>query len=259
MGVKMYKLNRVLVGGRLARLALTSDLKADDVEREQIPPQTAVKECLILFVDQRSLTRALLNDLVKHCAQILVVVPYCNAVEPEEVSCNHTECPHVIVTYADQNEIFADKTRKNIEIMRKHFADEAIIILYEAIGGEQMHEALTNGTRAFIRTTLDSPVSIETLQSHGADKFIPEAVVGEDRQVDVKDVKVEDTHIQHMRFTPREMEVLMLLREGKSNKVIARQLSVQEGTVKAHVQHIMAKMMVNNRTAVAVRAAQILD
>jgi DNA-binding NarL/FixJ family response regulator len=46
----------------------------------------------------------------------------------------------------------------------------------------------------------------------------------------------------------RETEVLMLAARGQSNKEMARELFLSEGTVKAHVSHIMAKLAVDRRT-----------
>ena len=49
-------------------------------------------------------------------------------------------------------------------------------------------------------------------------------------------------------LTQREREILVLLTEGKTNKEIAKQLSLSEGTVRFHVSNILSKLGVNNRT-----------
>jgi DNA-binding NarL/FixJ family response regulator len=54
------------------------------------------------------------------------------------------------------------------------------------------------------------------------------------------------------RFTPRELQVLELLRGGHSNREIARSLGIDEGTVKAHLGRLMRKVGVDNRTALTV-------
>jgi DNA-binding NarL/FixJ family response regulator len=58
------------------------------------------------------------------------------------------------------------------------------------------------------------------------------------------------------RLTPREREVLHLIAEGKTNREIAAQLSLSVGTVKIHVEHIIGKMGVSDRTQAAVRAVE---
>lgn len=55
-------------------------------------------------------------------------------------------------------------------------------------------------------------------------------------------------------LTPRETQVLKLLTLGHSNKEIARNLGMLEGTVKVHVKSIMKKLGVNNRTQAAIAA-----
>ncbi len=50
-------------------------------------------------------------------------------------------------------------------------------------------------------------------------------------------------------LTPRERQVVVSLCEGKSNKMIARQLNLTEGTVKVHLSNIYNKLGVANRTA----------
>jgi NarL family two-component system response regulator LiaR len=49
-------------------------------------------------------------------------------------------------------------------------------------------------------------------------------------------------------LTKREREILVLLIDGKTNKEIAGQLSLSEGTVRFHVSNILSKMGVGNRT-----------
>jgi DNA-binding NarL/FixJ family response regulator len=57
-------------------------------------------------------------------------------------------------------------------------------------------------------------------------------------------------------LTPREVEVLTLLSQGQTNPQIARELTVSRGTVKIHVQHIISKLGVSDRTQAAVRAIE---
>ena len=58
-------------------------------------------------------------------------------------------------------------------------------------------------------------------------------------------------------LTPREIEVLSLLSQGQTNPQIAQNLEVSRGTVKIHVQHIISKLGVSDRTQAAVRAIEV--
>lgn len=55
-------------------------------------------------------------------------------------------------------------------------------------------------------------------------------------------------------LTPRELQVVELLRRGCINKEIARELGIKEDTVKKHLQNVFAKLGVHRRALVALRA-----
>jgi len=59
------------------------------------------------------------------------------------------------------------------------------------------------------------------------------------------------------RLTSRELEVLGLLAQGKTNQEIAEDLSISRATAKVHVQHIIAKLEVSDRTQAIVRAFKL--
>jgi DNA-binding CsgD family transcriptional regulator len=62
---------------------------------------------------------------------------------------------------------------------------------------------------------------------------------------------ISPTRFSPVAFTPRERDVIARLREGKSNKLIAGELGISEGTVKIFVRRIMKKLAAENRTQVA--------
>ncbi len=59
------------------------------------------------------------------------------------------------------------------------------------------------------------------------------------------------------RLSPREREVLQLLTQGQTNREIAGNLTVSVSTVKIHVEHILDKLGVSDRTQAAVRAIEL--
>jgi DNA-binding NarL/FixJ family response regulator len=58
-------------------------------------------------------------------------------------------------------------------------------------------------------------------------------------------------------LTPRELEVLRLLTAGYTNQQIAQELVISRGTAKVHVERIIRKMNVSDRTQAAVRAIEL--
>jgi two-component system nitrate/nitrite response regulator NarL len=57
-------------------------------------------------------------------------------------------------------------------------------------------------------------------------------------------------------LTPREHEILCLLADGQSNKLIARNLGISDGTVKLHVKAILRKLGIHSRVEAAVIAVE---
>ncbi|OZB16015.1 MAG: two-component system response regulator NarL [Marinobacter sp. 34-60-7] len=55
-------------------------------------------------------------------------------------------------------------------------------------------------------------------------------------------------------LTPREKDILNLITEGLSNKMIGRKLDISDGTVKVHVKHLLKKLNLRSRVEVAVWA-----
>jgi DNA-binding NarL/FixJ family response regulator len=63
--------------------------------------------------------------------------------------------------------------------------------------------------------------------------------------------------IGNRRFTPRQTQVLGLMRQGKPNKIIAYELGLSQATAKVHVRAVIRLMGATNRTEAVVRAGQI--
>jgi DNA-binding NarL/FixJ family response regulator len=63
-------------------------------------------------------------------------------------------------------------------------------------------------------------------------------------------------HLGDDGLTPRELDVLDLIRDGRKNKQIARRLSIAETTVNFHIHNLVRKLGANDRThavAIAIR------
>lgn len=67
---------------------------------------------------------------------------------------------------------------------------------------------------------------------------------------------VADRWPRGQRLTTRQIEILMALKDGASNKEIARNLGILESTVKVHLKSIYRQLHVRNRTQAAIVSAQ---
>lgn len=67
-------------------------------------------------------------------------------------------------------------------------------------------------------------------------------------------MRQKNTLLPHEELTEREMEVLMLIAEGKANQEIADELFIALKTVKTHVSNILSKLQVQDRTQAVIYA-----
>ena len=126
--------------------------------------------------------------------------------------------------------------------------------------------ALENGAAGYIPKSSSAKVLLGALQLVLAGGvYLPEQAIRSDRVADFAGappsagVRADDPFSQLSggagdHLTPRQREVLTRLRDGKSNKQIAHELGLTEGTVKVHVTAILRHLGVRNRTQAAITA-----
>ena len=112
----------------------------------------------------------------------------------------------------------------------------------------------------------DEPETVRLALARGATGFVSKAAAAGDIVEAIHKV-FRDSFPGHppvkggvqRRLTPRQCEVLELLHQGLSNKLIARQMSLSDNTVRRHVQDILEFFGVASRTeAVFAARCQIL-
>lgn len=132
------------------------------------------------------------------------------------------------------------------ERIRKDFPNAQIIVLTTYLTDEYIHRALRAGARAYLLKTVPKSELIESIR----------AVRAGYRRVsaEVKERLAEG--VQHADLTPREFEVLRLIVKGRSNKEIAGDLNITESTVKYHINIILSKLGVTDRTQAATAALE---
>ena len=126
------------------------------------------------------------------------------------------------------------------------FKDARILILTSYHGQEDIYSALRAGARGYILKSAPTKELLEAVRAvYGGKRFVPPEVAATLAE-----------RIPTSDLTPREMDVLRLIVRGMSNKQIADVLSLSEGTVKNHVNLILAKLGVQDRTEACSAAIQ---
>lgn len=121
------------------------------------------------------------------------------------------------------------------------------------------HEEPSGPDEAVSRMTEELELEAATEARSAADEPTPDLDAGDEADCDfadgdgVDDEELDPTATERPDgLTHRQHQVLLQLRRGQPNKVIARELGVTEGTVKVHVRQIMRKLGAANRTQAAV-------
>ena len=130
--------------------------------------------------------------------------------------------------------------------IRLDFPHARIIVLTTFDGDEDIYRALQAGARGYLLKGMTTEELVEAIRSVYAGKSRIPAPVAE-RLAERMSAPI---------LTARETEVLHLIVGGNSNKEIASALSISEATVKTHINSILSKLGVSDRTQAATTALQ---
>lgn len=136
--------------------------------------------------------------------------------------------------------------------MRSRGDNRPVVLLTAAIGDETIRTALELGAGGIVLKTSDPRLLIDAIDSVCAGETWFDSAV-RDR------VAVVSAGPRHRRaLSERERELVQLVCEGLKNREIADRLNTTEGTVKAYLHAIYDKLGVENRTELAMKAAEII-
>ena len=130
--------------------------------------------------------------------------------------------------------------------IRKEFPDARLIVLTTYDGDEDIYRSLQAGAQGYLLKDMFFEELEEAIRKvHGGSRRIPAQVA--ERLAE----RMGSTDL-----TGRETEVLEQIVAGHSNKVIATRLNISEATVKSHINSILSKLGVSDRTQAATTALQ---
>jgi len=128
--------------------------------------------------------------------------------------------------------------------MISEFPQARIIVLTTYEGEEDIYRALQAGARGYLlKDALREELLSAIRAVHSGRKYIPPGIAARLAE-----------RIPMCDLTSRELEVLGLIVKGMNNADIAAALSISKGTVKIHVNNILSKMGVSDRTQAATAA-----
>ena len=133
-----------------------------------------------------------------------------------------------------------------ISAIRREFPDARLIVLTTYDGDEDIYRSLQAGAKGYLL----KDVFFEELES------TIRAVFSGARRIPAAIADKLAERMGTTELTAREMEVLELIVRGNSNKEIGAVLNISEATVKSHINNLLSKLGVTDRTQAATTALQ---
>ena len=179
-----------------------------------------------------------------------------------------------LINSVEDMEVIAEAPdgRKGVDLHRQHRPDVTIMDLrLPVLGGVEAIQEIRRATpqaRIIVLTTFDGDENIYRALQAGARGYLLKDMFGDELMEAIRAVHAGKTRIPPVvaqrlaermngsELTTRELDVLRLIVAGKSNKEIGNDLHISEATVKTHINNLLGKMGVSDRTQAATTAIQ---
>lgn len=200
-----------------------------------------IQKIRLLLVDDHTIVRQGFAALINTVPEMTVVAQATNGAEA--VAAYRKHLPDITLMDLRLPQMSGVEA---ITAIRREFPRARIIVLTTYDGDEDIYRALQAGARGYLL----KDVFFEELQTairnvHNGLRHIP-ALVAE---------RLAE-RMNSDSLTARELEVLEMIVNGKSNKEIAYLLNITEATVKSHINNLLSKLGVSDRTQAATTALQ---
>jgi DNA-binding NarL/FixJ family response regulator len=207
----------------------------------------------ILLADDHELTRVGLRMVLAQDATLEVVGEARDGLEAVELA--QKLQPDLVLM-----DLFMPKM-DGLEAMRalKHsnpMTPVLILSMYEDV--DMLLETVKAGAAGYVlKTANEARLRAAVREALAGDLPVDQRMTREVLRRMAADRKTPPTAPPSDLLTTREREVLSLIARGSTNPEIARELIITKHTVKVHVEHILAKLGVSDRTQAAVRAIEL--
>ncbi len=143
-----------------------------------------------------------------------------------------------------------------LQSLREDFPDQRVIILTTSIEESDVLKALKQGADGYLLKDMDPDELVDRIH----EAYSGKTVVAQDftdllaRAAVSKGEEDPSKGRNIYKLTPREMDILSHIAKGESNKHIAAELGIVDGTVKLHVRQVLKKLGVKTRVQAALLA-----
>ncbi|MEH6387347.1 MULTISPECIES: two-component system response regulator NarL [Pseudomonas] len=136
--------------------------------------------------------------------------------------------------------------------MRREQIDARIIFFTVSDDHDDVLEALRSGADGYLLKDMDADQLVEQIRLAARGKLALSAELTMILADAIRNRPEAEASEPQAHLTRRERDVLRQIAKGQSNKMIARELDISEGTVKVHVKRVLNKLGMRSRTEAAV-------
>ncbi|MDP6968089.1 MAG: two-component system response regulator NarL [Gammaproteobacteria bacterium] len=204
----------------------------------------------ILLIDDHPLLRKGVKQLIEMHPSMQVVAEACNAIEGVKLA--QTIDPDLILLDLNMPNINGIETLK---MLREEEVSSRIIVFTVSDNEEDVVAALKAGADGYLLKDMEPEDLLTSLEQAATGTVVISPRLATLLAQALQSNKSVDK-VDLSSLTPREKQIIKLIANGMANKVIARKLSITEGTVKVHVKHLLKKLRLRSRVEVAVWAVQ---
>jgi DNA-binding NarL/FixJ family response regulator len=202
----------------------------------------------VLVIDSKRLRQASLTRLLDSWADATgLTVKAASPDAPLDTGCVPAKCEMIIISIGTAS-IQNAEHQLLIKSLKTLIPEARLVIISDQEDAKEISAAFHKGAVGFLPTSIEPELALRALSfiRGGGSFFPPFALPGEGSRRPVGGADL----------TTRQKQVLDFLRQGYSNKAIARMLNISDQTVKVHARRIMRKFGVANRTQLAIVAIQ---
>jgi DNA-binding NarL/FixJ family response regulator len=210
-----------------------------------------MKKQRIILVDDHELVRIGLKSLLERHPQFDVVGEAGSAREAlEQVESLKPDVVVMDIRLPGTSGIDACE-----QIVNQH-PDTKVLMLTSYAEDEMLFSAIRAGASGYVLKQIGSEDLIKAIESVGRGEALLDPAVTQRVFQEVRRAVKEEEASAFSHLSQQEKHVLLLVSEGKTNREIAKNLFLGEGTVRNYVSSILSKLSVNNRAEAAAYAVQ---
>ncbi len=205
----------------------------------------------IIIIDDHPLLRKGIRQLIEDEDDLELVAEASGAEEGVRLALEHD--PDLILLDLNMPEINGIEALKQL---RAEGVAARIVMFTVSDHEEDVVVALKSGADGYLLKDMEPEDLLEQLRQAALGKMVVSERLTTLLAEALRNQRTRPAGPDIANLTAREMQIMRLIAEGLSNKMIARRLDVTEGTVKVHVKNLLKKMQLRSRVEVAVWAVQ---